>query len=86
MEIVILVLSLLLQIPFLKEITLAPLSKGAVFHYNNTYLINMIITNLPMSLHASVPMYTLYIVGSCLATKVFIGNLLAMGRGWVIIK
>ena len=25
-------------------------------------------------------------VGSCLATKVFIGNLLAMGRGWVIIK
>ena len=23
-------------------------------------------------------------VGSCLATKVFIGNLLAMGRGWVI--
>ena len=25
-------------------------------------------------------------VDSCLATKVFIGNLLAMGRGWVIIK
>ena len=25
-------------------------------------------------------------VGSCLATKVFIGNLTAMGRGWVIIK
>ena len=25
-------------------------------------------------------------VGSCLATEVFIGNLLAMGRGWVIIK
>ena len=25
-------------------------------------------------------------VGSCLATKVFIGNLQAMGRGWVIIK
>ena len=25
-------------------------------------------------------------VGSCLATKVFIGNLPAMGRGWVIIK
>ena len=24
--------------------------------------------------------------GSCLATKVFIGNLPAMGRGWVIIK
>ena len=23
-------------------------------------------------------------VGSCLATKVFIGNLPAMGRGWVI--
>ena len=28
----------------------------------------------------------LLFVGSCLATKVFIGNLLAMGRGWVIIK
>ena len=26
------------------------------------------------------------LVGSCLATKVFIGNLPAMGRGWVIIK
>ena len=26
------------------------------------------------------------IVGSCLATKDFIGNLPAMGRGWVIIK
>ena len=25
-------------------------------------------------------------VGSCLATKVFIGNLLAMGREWVIMK
>ena len=25
-------------------------------------------------------------VGSCLATKFFIGNLPAMGRGWVIIK
>ena len=25
-------------------------------------------------------------VGSCLATKVFIGNLPAMERGWVIIK
>ena len=25
-------------------------------------------------------------VGSCLATKVFIGNLPAMGMGWVIIK
>ena len=25
-------------------------------------------------------------VGSCLATKVFIANLLATGRGWVIIK
>ena len=25
-------------------------------------------------------------VGSYLATKVFIGNLLATGRGWVIIK
>ena len=25
-------------------------------------------------------------VGSCLATKVFIGNLLATRRGWVIIK
>ena len=25
-------------------------------------------------------------VGSCLATKVFIGNLPAIGRGWVIIK
>ena len=25
-------------------------------------------------------------VGSCLATKVFIGNLPAMRRGWVIIK
>ena len=25
-------------------------------------------------------------VGSCLATKVFIGNLPAMGRGWVIIR
>ena len=25
-------------------------------------------------------------VGSCLATKDFIGNLPAMGRGWVIIK
>ena len=25
-------------------------------------------------------------VGSCLATKVFIGNLPAMGRGWIIIK
>ena len=24
-------------------------------------------------------------VGSCLATKVFIGNFLAIGRGWVII-
>ena len=28
----------------------------------------------------------LLFVGSCLATKVFIGNLLAMGRDWVIIK
>ena len=29
---------------------------------------------------------TFVLVGSCLATKVFIGNLPAMGRGWVIIK
>ena len=34
--------------------------------------------------HASVCVRML--VGSCLATKVFIGNLPAMGRGWVIIK
>ena len=26
------------------------------------------------------------LVGSCLATEVFIGNLLAMGRSWVVIK
>ena len=26
------------------------------------------------------------VVGSCLATKVFIGNLSAMERGWVVIK
>ena len=25
-------------------------------------------------------------VGSCLATKIFIGNLPAMGRGWVIVN
>ena len=31
--------------------------------------------------------YTVYVfVGSCLANKVGIGNLPAMGRGWVIIK
>ena len=29
---------------------------------------------------------TCVFVGSCPATKVFIGNLPAMGRGWVIIK
>ena len=28
----------------------------------------------------------LYIVDSCLVTKVFVGNLQATGRGWVIIK
>ena len=28
----------------------------------------------------------LYIVDSCLETKVFVGNLQATGRGWVIIK
>ena len=41
-------------------------------------------------LYAGYRVYVLYcvsrFVGSCLATKVFIGNLLAMGRGWVIIK
>ena len=32
-------------------------------------------------------MHNVYVlVGSCLATKVFIGNLPSMGRGWVIIK
>ena len=30
--------------------------------------------------------YVCTFVGSCLATKVFIGNLPAMRRGWVIIK
>ena len=35
-------------------------------------------------LHVTCTMYI--IVSSCLATKVFIGNLPAMGRGWVIIK
>ena len=30
--------------------------------------------------------HTHMLVGSCLATKVFIGNLPAMGRDWVIIK
>ena len=33
-------------------------------------------------LHVSTKLF----VGSCLATKVFIGNLPAMGRDWVIIK
>ena len=34
------------------------------------------------------PVHNMYVCmfGSCLATKVFIGNLQAMGRGWVIIK
>ena len=27
-----------------------------------------------------------HVVGSCLATKVFVDDLPAMGRGWVIIK
>ena len=31
-------------------------------------------------------MHACVFIGSCLATKVFIGNLLATGRGWVIIK
>ena len=33
-----------------------------------------------------VAMAIILFVGSCLATKVFIVNLLAMGRGWIIIK
>ena len=35
---------------------------------------------------ACVCMCVCVFVGSCLATKVFIGNLPAMGREWVIIK
>ena len=35
---------------------------------------------------ACVNLFTCVFFGSCLATNVFIGNLLAMGRGWVIIK
>ena len=31
-------------------------------------------------------MYVCTFVGSCLATKVFVGDLPAMGRGWVIMK
>ena len=43
------------------------------------------------SVHNSTPMKELLsgaqsFVGSCLATKVFTGNLPAMERGWVIIK
>ena len=36
--------------------------------------------------YVSVDVHVCVFVGSCLATKVFIGNLPAMGRGWVIIK
>ena len=37
--------------------------------------------------YVCVRVYTIYVfVGSCLATKVCIGNMPAMGRGWVIIK
>ena len=40
-----------------------------------------------MHMYNYVCTYVMYaFVGSCLATKVFIGNLPAMGRGWVIIK
>ena len=41
-----------------------------------------------VKVHAPVHVCTCIIVfvGSCLPTKVFIGNLPAMGRGWVIIK
>ena len=36
--------------------------------------------------YVSVSVCACIFVGSCLATKLFIGNLPAMGRGWVIIK
>ena len=34
----------------------------------------------------AVRVYMYVFIGSCLATKVFIGNLLAVGKGWVIIE
>ena len=40
----------------------------------------------PMCVYEVYAHTTHVFVGSCLATKVFIGNLPAMGRGWVIIK
>ena len=43
-------------------------------HYDNT------------KVYVQVIQYAYLLVRSCLAIKVFIGNLPAMGRGWVIIK
>ena len=37
-------------------------------------------------MYVCVCMHVCVFVGSCLATKLFIGNLPATGRGWVIIK
>ena len=41
---------------------------------------------LTITVCLSVKLATCMLVGSCLATKVFIGNFPAMGRGWVVIK
>ena len=42
-------------------------------------------TNQLMSLQLTITTVCMC-VGSCLATKFFIGNLLATGRGWIIMK
>ena len=49
------------------------------FYYNNCYV-------LCVSTFVYVHVCVCVCVGSCLATKVFIGNLPVTGRGWVIIK
>ena len=41
---------------------------------------------IPIYVRVCVCVCVCVFVGSCLATKVFTGNLPAMGRGWVIIK
>ena len=53
--------------------------------FDHTYKLNLCTHKLVRII--KVLLYVVFIfVGSCLATKVFIGNLPAMGRGWIIIK
>ena len=68
-------------------------SESVLCYMYNVHVLKMYILHLYLlhvyvhiQVHVNISVHVLVFVGSYLATKVFIGNLPATGRGWVIMK